>query len=64
MRARAADLAALLGRDTTHVYVCGLRGMEDGVEQAFADICRAQGLDWSERRARMREAGRFHVETY
>jgi benzoyl-CoA 2,3-dioxygenase component A len=64
MRARSSDLAALLGRDTTHVYVCGLRGMEQGVEQAFADICRAHGLDWSERRARMREAGRFHVETY
>lgn len=64
MRSRGADLAGLLRKDTTHVYVCGLRGMEEGVEQAFAEICGAHGLDWSGCRARMREAGRFHVETY
>jgi benzoyl-CoA 2,3-dioxygenase component A len=64
MRERGADLAALLGKDTTHVYVCGLRGMEQGVEEAFAGICGMHGLDWPECRARMREAGRFHVETY
>lgn len=64
MRKRAADLAALLNRDTTHVYVCGLRGMEDGVEASFRDICGEHGLDWSATRARMRETGRYHVETY
>jgi len=64
MRSRDADLAALLLKDTTHVYVCGLRGMEGGVEQAFADICKSHGIDWSDCRSRMRETGRFHVETY
>ena len=64
MRGRGADLAALLKKDTTHVYVCGLRGMETGVEQAFAEICASQNFDWASCRARMREAGRFHVETY
>lgn len=64
MRRRAADFAELLKKDTTHVYVCGLRGMEEGVEQAFAEICRANGLDWANCRAGMRDAGRFHVETY
>jgi len=64
MRRRSADLAALLDRDTTHVYVCGLRGMEHGVEGSFRDICGEHGGDWSEIRARMRETGRYHVETY
>jgi benzoyl-CoA 2,3-dioxygenase component A len=64
MRRRSADLAELLKNDTTHVYVCGLRDMEQGVEQSFAEICAAHGLDWTSCRARMREAGRFHVETY
>jgi benzoyl-CoA 2,3-dioxygenase component A len=64
MRRRSADLAALLDRDTTHVYVCGLRGMEDGVEASFRDICGEHDRDWSEIRARMRETGRYHVETY
>ena len=64
MRSRAADLAALMRRDTTHVYVCGLRGMEAGVEASFHDICAQHGLDWSSVRARMRDEGRYHVETY
>jgi benzoyl-CoA 2,3-epoxidase subunit A len=64
MRARAADLAALLQRDTTHIYVCGLRGMEAGVEASFEAICGGHALSWGERRARMRDQGRFHVETY
>jgi benzoyl-CoA 2,3-dioxygenase component A len=64
MRVRAADLAALLQRDTTYVYVCGLRGMEAGVEGTFEDICRDHSLSWEAYRARLREEGRFHVETY
>ncbi len=64
MRARRADLAALLQRDTTHVYVCGLRGMEAGVEASFEAICGDQAMSWPECRARMRDEGRFHVETY
>ena len=64
MRTRGADLAALLQRDTTHVYVCGLRGMEAGVEASFEAICGEQAASWQECRARMRDEGRFHVETY
>jgi benzoyl-CoA 2,3-dioxygenase component A len=64
MRTRAADLAALLRRDTTHVFICGLRGLEDGVEQALTDIGRQHGIDWPALRATMRSAGRYHAETY
>lgn len=64
MRTRPADLAALLARDATHVFVCGLKGLEDGVEAAFAEIGAAHGLDWPALRGAMREQGRYHVETY
>jgi len=64
MRTRAEDLAALLRRNSTHIYVCGLRGMETGVEASFAHICDANGLNWRTLRAEMREGGRYHVETY
>jgi benzoyl-CoA 2,3-dioxygenase component A len=64
MRARAPDLADLLRREATHVFVCGLRGMEEGIEASFQDICAGHGLDWSAIRAQMREEGRYHVETY
>jgi benzoyl-CoA 2,3-dioxygenase component A len=50
--------------DHTHIYVCGLRAMESGVEKAFADIARGAGLEWDGLRAAMRKTGRYHVETY
>jgi benzoyl-CoA 2,3-dioxygenase component A len=64
MRVRAADLAALLRKATTHVFVCGLKGLEEGVEAAFADIGRQYGVDWGATRAAMLAEGRFHAETY
>jgi benzoyl-CoA 2,3-dioxygenase component A len=64
MLARADRLSPLLHRETTHVYVCGLAGLEAGVDAAFAAIAAAEGIDWPTLRTRMREAGRFHLETY
>ena len=64
MRKRDVDLANLLARETTHVYVCGLRGMEEGVDASFRDICASHRLDWNEIRSRMRDQGRYHIETY
>jgi benzoyl-CoA 2,3-dioxygenase component A len=64
MRARAADLGALLPRETTHIYVCGLRGLEDGVDAALTEIAAAQGIDWPSLRTNMLQSGRYHVETY
>ncbi len=64
MRGRGADLAALLRRATTHLYVCGLKGLEAGVEEALAEIGAAHGLDWPMLSSAMREEGRYHVETY
>ena len=64
LRARGAEVAALLRKETTHLYVCGLRGLETGVEEALDAIGQAHGLDWPALRATMRAQGRFHVETY
>ncbi len=64
MRRRADDLAALLGKPTTHVFICGLRGLEDGVEAALTEIGHTHGLDWPSLRSTMRAGGRYHAETY
>ncbi|MCF3948763.1 benzoyl-CoA 2,3-epoxidase subunit BoxA [Acidiphilium sp. AL] len=64
MRSRSASLAALLAKDTLHIYICGVHGLESGAEAALTDIAANAGLDWSALRARMRAEGRFHVETY
>ncbi|GAB3677469.1 benzoyl-CoA 2,3-epoxidase subunit BoxA [Salinisphaera aquimarina] len=64
MRARADDLAALLEDDNTHVFICGLKGMEQGVADAFAEIALANGHDWDALYTRMCASGRYHFETY
>ncbi|MEO3997837.1 benzoyl-CoA 2,3-epoxidase subunit BoxA [Mesorhizobium sp. CAU 1732] len=64
MRTEAARLASALSQDNTHIYVCGLKAMEGGVEEAFKDIARGAGLDWTSIRNGMRDAGRYHLETY
>ena len=64
IRERGADVAALLADENTFVYVCGLKGMEDGVAQAFADACRLHGQDWEALLPVLRQQGRYHLETY
>lgn len=64
IRERGAELAALLGDAQTHVYICGVKGMESGVEEAFAAVCAEHGLDWGVLLSTLRATGRYHVETY
>jgi benzoyl-CoA 2,3-dioxygenase component A len=62
--AEAPDIAERLADPRTHIYVCGLRGMEAGVEQAFVGIAESVGLSWEALRETLRAEGRYHVETY
>jgi benzoyl-CoA 2,3-dioxygenase component A len=64
IRATADEIAPLLMSDRTHLYICGLKGMEAGVDEALVDLGRGAGLDWPKLRGEMRVAGRYHVETY
>ena len=64
IRARAAGVVRMLRDEGCHVYICGLKGMEQGVEGAFSDVCRQHEIDWSVVRSQLRESGRYHVETY
>jgi benzoyl-CoA 2,3-dioxygenase component A len=64
LRERGADVARLLQDDNTYIYLCGLKGMEKGVEEAFTALCQANGLDWNALRPQMLQQGRYHVETY
>jgi benzoyl-CoA 2,3-dioxygenase component A len=64
LRERGADVVRLLRDENTYVYLCGLKGMEKGVEEAFTEACRANGLDWGTLRPQLLQQGRYHVETY
>lgn len=58
------EVAEILADPNTHIYICGLRGMEDGVERAFTNIAESIGQQWAALRDVMRDEGRYHVETY
>jgi benzoyl-CoA 2,3-epoxidase subunit A len=64
MRERAADVAELLRSEHTHIYVCGLKGMEDGVMDALRFAADSNGIAWKELHPRLKAEGRLHLETY
>jgi benzoyl-CoA 2,3-dioxygenase component A len=64
LRDRAADVASLLRDPQTCMYVCGLKGMEQGVLEALQDICAQEGQDWPTLHATLKREGRLHFETY
>jgi benzoyl-CoA 2,3-epoxidase subunit A len=64
MREKADAVAKLLTHDSTHIYVCGLKGMEDGVIEALRSICDERGVNWASLHSRLKAEGRIHLETY
>ena len=60
----ADEIFAMIEDPKTHVYMCGLRGMEPGIDEAMTAAASAKGLDWSELRPQLKKADRWHVETY
>ncbi|MCS7029975.1 MAG: hypothetical protein NZL92_00380 [Gloeomargarita sp. SKYG116] len=60
----AEELWDLLQQPKTHVYICGLRGMEDGIDAAFTATAAKHGMDWTEYQRELKKQGRWHVETY
>ena len=49
------DLGPLLDLDETFLYICGIKGMEDGIMGVLGD---RPGVD------RLRSTGRLLIETY
>jgi ferredoxin--NADP+ reductase len=60
----ADEIFAMIENPKTHVYMCGLRGMEPGIDEAMTAAAAAKGLNWSELRPALKKAERWHVETY
>jgi len=60
----ADELWQLMQKPKTHTYICGLKGMEDGIDAALAAAAGKQGVEWKEYQREMKKAGRWHVETY
>jgi ferredoxin--NADP+ reductase len=58
----ADELWNLVKQEKTHTYICGLRGMEDGIDEAMTAAAAKEGVVWKEYQRSIKE--RWHVETY
>ncbi len=64
LRDHGASAWSLLQDPRAEVYLCGLKGMEDGIDAALADIAAQQSGDWPELRQRLRDEHRLRIEVY
>tara|TARA_Y100001968_G_C19375989_1_gene727692 strand:- start:414 stop:1562 length:1149 start_codon:yes stop_codon:yes gene_type:complete len=60
----ADEIFSMIENPKTHIYLCGLKGMEPGIDEAMTTAADSKGLNWSELRPQLRKAGRWHAETY
>jgi ferredoxin--NADP+ reductase len=58
----ADELWNLVKQEKTHTYICGLKGMEDGIDAAMTVAAEKEGVNWKEYQRSIKE--RWHVETY
>ncbi|MDH6060288.1 ferredoxin-NADP reductase [Chrysosporum bergii ANA360D] len=60
----ADELWRLIKEEKTHTYICGLRGMEGGIDEALTAAAAKEGVVWSDYQKELKKAHRWHVETY
>ena len=64
LRQRSREVVWFLRRPKAHIYICGLHGLEEGVDAALAAIAGERAMDWPSIKTQLRNDGRYHVETY
>jgi benzoyl-CoA oxygenase/reductase BoxA protein len=58
------SVGRMLMSPATHIYVCGLKGMEDGVMDTLRKSAEECGLQWDTLWPQLKREGRLHLETY
>jgi ferredoxin--NADP+ reductase len=58
------ELLKLLLEPNTYFYVCGLRGMEDGILEAMKQAAIDSDIDWNVLLASLKSEHRWHIEVY
>ena len=60
----AEELWSMIQQENTHTYICGLKGMEGGIDEALSAAATKDSVNWIDYQKEMKKAGRWHVETY
>ncbi|KAF5753044.1 ferredoxin--NADP reductase leaf isozyme chloroplastic-like isoform 1 [Tripterygium wilfordii] len=60
----AEELWELLKKDNTFVYMCGLKGMEQGIDEIMESLAERDGITWVDYKRQLKKAGQWNVEVY
>jgi ferredoxin--NADP+ reductase len=60
----ADELWELNQKPNTHTYICGLKGMEGGIDEGMSAAAGKFGVDWAGYQKHLKKDHRWHVETY
>ncbi|KAI4974281.1 ferredoxin--NADP reductase, leaf isozyme 1, chloroplastic-like [Hordeum vulgare subsp. vulgare] len=58
------ELWELLKKDNTYVYMCGLKGMEKGIDEIMVPLAAKEGIDWIDYRKQLKKSEQWNVEVY
>ncbi|CAN7125140.1 unnamed protein product [Brassica rapa subsp. narinosa] len=51
-------------KDNTFVYMCGLKGMEKGIDEIMISLAAKDGIDWLEYKKQLKRSEQRNVEVY
>lgn len=60
----ADELFEMIQKPKTHVYMCGLKGMEPPISETFTAEAEKRGMSWDDLKKQMKKEHRWHVEVY
>ncbi|KAF4359634.1 hypothetical protein F8388_007817 [Cannabis sativa] len=60
----AEELWQLLQKDNTFVYMCGLKGMEKGIDEIMSPLAAKDGIEWIDYKKQLKKAEQWNVEVY
>nr|1GAQ_A Chain A, FERREDOXIN-NADP+ REDUCTASE [Zea mays]1GAQ_C Chain C, FERREDOXIN-NADP+ REDUCTASE [Zea mays]1GAW_A Chain A, FERREDOXIN-NADP+ REDUCTASE [Zea mays]1GAW_B Chain B, FERREDOXIN-NADP+ REDUCTASE [Zea mays] len=58
------ELWELLKKDNTYVYMCGLKGMEKGIDDIMVSLAEKDGIDWFDYKKQLKRGDQWNVEVY
>jgi ferredoxin--NADP+ reductase len=60
----AEELWQLLQKDNTFVYMCGLKGMEKGIDDIMTSLAERDGYVWADYKKQLKKGEQWNVEVY
>ncbi|KAE9450314.1 hypothetical protein C3L33_17789, partial [Rhododendron williamsianum] len=60
----AEELWELLKKDNTFIYMCGLKGMEKGIDDIMVSLAAKDGIDWMDYKKQLKKSEQWNVEVY